>query len=84
MTCRCSHCYLVGHNVRTCPELVDGRMLLLSKGQRYQVRHMEAGLCRMCTEPLSARSKVFCDRHLDITNKQKAAQKKRRKRCNST
>ncbi len=80
MTHRCSHCYTYGHNTRTCPELIDGRMAAMSKTRRYHIRQNEAGLCRMCTKPLSPRSKVFCTEHLEITNKQKAAQRKRRRR----
>ena len=70
---KCSHCYGAGHTHRTCPELIDGTMVGMSRHVRHQLRKNERGLCRRCQRPLSGRSRVFCDEHLAVHNRQTAA-----------
>ena len=77
MSIQCHNCDEYGHNRLKCPELIGPKMASTSKHVRYQLRKNIQGLCRRCPERLSPRSKCYCQKHLEITNKQKAVATRR-------
>ena len=51
----------------------------LTKQQRYQIRNVSEGKCRLCGHPICEGSRVFCEKHL-IEHRERNRRKYREKK----